>query len=76
MTPHQLNLRRGGSGYVAFGYGAHYCLGAPLARIELQAVFAQLIPRFPTMRLAAPVEHLRLRDDLLQGGLAELPVTW
>jgi cytochrome P450 len=74
--PHQLDVHRGGGGHLTFGHGAHYCIGAPLARIELQAVFAQLIPRFPTMRLAAPVEHLRLRDDLLTGGLAELPVMW
>jgi len=62
--------------HFTFGYGPRFCIGAPLARIELQAVFARLIPRFPTLRLAVPLEHLRLRRDLLTGGLFELPATW
>ncbi|NDL55896.1 cytochrome P450 [Phytoactinopolyspora mesophila] len=68
--------RQGASAHLTFGHGARYCLGAPLARIELQAVFAQLIPRFPAMRLAVPPEDLVFRDDVLTGGLVELPVTW
>lgn len=56
--------------------GGRYCIGAPLARIELQAVFSQLIPRFPGMRLAVPAEELRLNRDVLTSGLAQLPVTW
>jgi exonuclease III len=56
--------------------GAHYCLGAPLARIELQAVFSRLPARFPTMRLAVPVEQLRVRSGTLTGGLTKLPVEW
>jgi pentalenolactone synthase len=61
---------------VTFGYGPHFCIGAPLARIELQVVFGTLFRRFPTLRLAVPLEKLRPRSDLLTGGLAELPVTW
>ena len=48
----------------------------PLARIELQTVFSQLIPRFPGMRLAAGVEELTLDTGVFTGGLARLPVTW
>ncbi|WP_255431395.1 hypothetical protein [Amycolatopsis sp. WAC 01416] len=44
--------------------------------MELQAVFTQLIPRFPAMRLAVPVEDLTIRRDVLTGGLTALPVTW
>jgi len=62
--------------HLTFGYGPRFCLGAPLARIELQAVFARLVPRFPTLRLAVPIERLRVRSDLLTGGLVELPVAW
>ncbi|MCW2945116.1 MAG: penM [Actinoallomurus sp.] len=58
------------------GHGAHYCLGAPLGRIGLQAVFSQLILWFPAMRVAVPTKQLRLRGDPPTGGLAELPVTW
>jgi cytochrome P450 len=56
--------------------GPRFCIGAPLARIELQAVFARLFHRFPALRLAVPVEQLRVRRDLLTGGLVELPVAW
>ncbi len=55
---------------------AALCLGAPLARIELQAVFSQLLARFPAMRLAVPVERLRVRSWALTGGLTTLPVEW
>jgi pentalenolactone synthase len=74
--PHRFDLARPANPHLTFGHGGHYCIGAPLARVELEAVFAQLIPRFPTMRLAVPVEALQVRRDLLTGGLAELPVTW
>jgi pentalenolactone synthase len=57
-------------------YGAHYCLGAPLARIELKAVFSQLLARFPAMRLAVPLEQLRMRSGSVIGGLTKLPVEW
>ncbi|HZV51877.1 MAG TPA: cytochrome P450, partial [Candidatus Dormibacteraeota bacterium] len=62
--------------HLAFGHGPRYCIGAPLARVELQAVFERLIPRFPTLRLAVPLERLRTREDVLTGDLEELPVTW
>ncbi|WP_440102567.1 cytochrome P450 [Streptosporangium sp. H16] len=62
--------------HLAFGHGARYCIGAPLARIELRAVFSQLITRFPTMRLAVPIEELTVRAAVLTGGLVDLPITW
>jgi pentalenolactone synthase len=72
----RVDVTRSGTSHLAFGYGAHYCLGAPLARIELQTVFAQLVSRFPTLRLAVGVEELTMRPDALAGGLTELPVRW
>ena len=74
--PDRFDVARHGPAHLSFGHGGHYCLGAPLARIELQAVFSQLPARFPTMRLAVPVEQLRVRSGTLTGGLTELPVTW
>lgn len=62
--------------HLAFGHGARYCIGATLARIELNAVFGTLFQRFPTLELAVPVQELRWRDHLLSGGFAELPVVW
>jgi cytochrome P450 len=74
--PEQLDVTRSAAAHLTFGHGARYCIGAPLARIELQAVFAQLVTRFPTMRLAVPVDELRMRQDVLTGGLVGLPVQW
>ncbi|MEV1170789.1 cytochrome P450 [Nonomuraea sp. NPDC049784] len=74
--PDRFDINRQAGAHLTFGYGARYCLGAPLARIELQAVFSQLISRFPTMRLARDVQELTVNSHLLTGGLAELPVTW
>jgi cytochrome P450 len=74
--PDRLDISRKGAAHVTFGYGAHYCIGAPLARIELKTVFAQLIPRFPSMHLTADPATLTVRNDVLAGGLAELPVAW
>jgi pentalenolactone synthase len=62
--------------HLTFGHGPHYCIGAPLARIELQTLFGTLFQRFPTLELAVPPEALRPRSHLLTGGLVELPVTW
>jgi cytochrome P450 len=75
-SPDRFDITRQGQAHLSFGHGGHYCLGAPLARIELQAVFTQLLARFPEMRLAVPVEQLRMRSGTLTGGLTELPVEW
>lgn len=75
-APEAFDVTRADNPHLTFGHGRHYCIGAPLARIELQAVFAMLFRRFPTLRLAVPVGELNLRTHLLTGGLAALPVTW
>jgi cytochrome P450 len=74
--PDRFDPTRGAAGHLTFGHGARYCIGAPLARIELQVVFSQLAPRFPDLRLAVGVDELRFNTDVLTGGLLELPVTW
>jgi pentalenolactone synthase len=74
--PELVDITRSTAAHLTFGYGARYCIGAPLARLELQAVFAQLVSRFPAMRLAVDVDELTMRRDVLVGGLAELPVRW
>jgi cytochrome P450 len=75
-SPDIFDVTRQGPAHLTFGHGAHYCIGAPLARIELQAVFSQLPARFPKMRLAVPAGQLRLRRHTVTGGLTELPVEW
>jgi cytochrome P450 len=74
--PERIDVARREAAHLAFGYGARYCIGAPLARIELKTVFAQLIPRFPSMRLTVDPATLLTRRDALAGGLVELPVSW
>jgi pentalenolactone synthase len=74
--PEAFDVARMDNPHVTFGHGPYYCIGAPLARFELQALFGTLFQRFPTLRLAVPVEQLRLRSHLLTGGLTALPVTW
>lgn len=72
--PDRLDLGRDASGHVAFGYGAHYCLGAPLARMEAGAAIGGLLARFPGVSLAVPPEELRWRRVSLMNGLESLPV--
>ncbi|MGH3815744.1 MAG: cytochrome P450 [Pseudonocardiaceae bacterium] len=74
--PDRFDVHRTHNPHLTFGHGPRFCVGAPLARIELQALFPALLGRFPALRLAVPVESLRGRDELLTGGLVELPVTW
>ncbi|MFP5346561.1 MAG: cytochrome P450 [Actinomycetes bacterium] len=74
--PDAFHVTRLPTQHLAFGHGPRYCLGASLARVELRAVFTALPLRLPTLRLAVPIHRLRLRADLLTGGLTELPVTW
>jgi cytochrome P450 len=72
--PDRLNLGRDGSGHLAFGHGIHYCLGAPLARLEAEIAFAGLLARFGSIRLAVPASSLRWRPSTLIHGLEALPV--
>jgi pentalenolactone synthase len=72
----QFDITRQAAAHLTFGHGPRYCLGAPLARIELQTVFSQLLDRFPGLRLAVPVASLKMNRNILTGGLTQLPVTW
>ncbi|MGC7101074.1 cytochrome P450 [Amycolatopsis lurida] len=74
--PDRVDVTRAAGAHLSFGRGARYCIGAPLARLELQEVFTQLTARFPELRLAVDVDELRLRRDVLTGGLVDLPVRW
>ncbi|SDT20777.1 cytochrome P450 [Actinoplanes derwentensis] len=71
--PHRFDPDRPNIQPVSFGGGAHYCLGAPLARLEAQVAFPLLLTMLPHL---APAGEPVLRDRLVLRGYAELPVTW
>jgi len=73
-NPDQLDVTRSAQGHVAFGHGIHFCLGAPLARLEFDVALTQLLARFPNLELAAEPETLVWRDSTLVRGLHTLPV--
>jgi hypothetical protein len=70
--PDRLDVARHEPRHLAFGYGAHYCLGAPLARLEAQVVLGALLRRFPALELDDPAPAWRPSSTLR--GLAALPV--
>ncbi|MFI7701181.1 cytochrome P450 [Nonomuraea sp. NPDC049480] len=72
----ELDVTRDAGGHIAFGHGVHHCLGAPLARVEMQVAFPALLQRFPGLKLAAPFESLRFRLQSTVYGVESLPVTW
>ncbi|UKY51242.1 cytochrome P450 [Streptomyces inhibens] len=74
--PERLDVGRPHSPHLAFGHGIHQCLGQQLARVEMKAALSALLDRFPTLRLAVPVEQVPMRDNMLVYGVHELPVTW
>lgn len=74
--PNELDLARDPNRHVAFGLGLHYCLGAPLARLEGQIAIPKLLRRLPGLRLAAPPDRLRRRPSLLLNSLESLPLVF
>jgi cytochrome P450 len=75
-NPNELDIDRGARNHIAFGYGAHQCLGQNLARVELQVVFDTLFRRVPTLRVTTPIAELPFKDDAAVYGLHSLPVSW
>jgi nocardicin N-oxygenase len=61
---------------VAFGYGAHHCPGAQLARVELQVALEALPERFPSLRLSLPLDEIPWKSGLLVRGPKQLLVEW
>ena len=74
--PDQLDVTRDAASHLAFGAGPHRCLGAQLARLELQEAFRGLLSRMPALRLAVPAQDLRFKAGMALHSLCELPVTW
>ncbi len=69
--PDSLDVGRADNPHISFGAGVHFCIGAPLARVELQASFGALLGRTSSVELARPA---RRRPEFVIRGLADLPV--
>ena len=74
--PETLDLRREECKHVGFGRGAHYCLGAPLARLEAEIALGTLFERLPNLRLTIAEDDLYWRPIPFFRSLASLPVAW
>ncbi|MGH9714164.1 MAG: cytochrome P450 family protein [Candidatus Acidiferrales bacterium] len=73
LNPDTLDLSRADNKHLSFGLGVHYCLGAPLARIEGQIAIATLLRRTRDLRLGIPPNGVRWRRGLVLRGLEALP---
>ena len=75
--PNELDLtRQDANKHLSFGAGPHFCLGAPLARLELTTALTQLTGRLPGLRLAVPAAEVPWKEGGLQRGPRALPVEW
>lgn len=75
-NPEVFDVERNTRGHLGFGYGAHQCIGANLARVEMQVAFTTLARRLPGLELAVPPEQLRFKGESHIYGMKELPVRW
>jgi cytochrome P450 len=74
--PDRLDITRDAQGQLGFGHGAHHCLGAPLARMDIQTALTALLERFPNLRLAVPDADLRWKTGMAVRGPVALPIAW
>ncbi|MER5750783.1 cytochrome P450 [Streptomyces sp. NPDC002088] len=73
-APDRFDIHRDARGHLAFGHGLHYCLGAPLARIEARTAIRSLLERAPGLALAGPAGEWL--PGMLMRGVRSLPVRW
>ncbi|HKY91594.1 MAG TPA: cytochrome P450 [Nevskiaceae bacterium] len=74
--PNRFDIRRNARSHLAFNYGPHHCLGANLARLEMQVVMQRFYPRFAGLRFHRSYEDIRFKLDSLMLGAYELPLAW
>jgi cytochrome P450 len=74
--PEKVDIERGSRKHLGFGHGVHHCIGADLARVELEIVWAKLFQRIPTLKLATPFLDIPRKEGAVIYGLWGLPVTW
>lgn len=74
--PYRMDVTRTPAAHVTFGHGVHRCIGAPLAKLELETAYVTLFRRLPALRPAVPETDLEWKAGLLTVGPTTLPVTW
>jgi cytochrome P450 len=75
-APEQLDFDRSNNTHLGFGHGPHYCLGAPLARLEVRIALWTILRRLPDLALTIPADQLSWKPDYRQHALTTLPVTF
>lgn len=74
--PETIDFTRSPNPHVAFGHGPHHCIGAQLARLELQESLTALLARLPELRLADGVEGVEWKYGVIVRGPSTLPIAW
>ena len=74
--PDRLDITRDARGQLGFGHGAHHCLGAPLARLDIQTALTALLASFPELRLAVPEDQIEWKSGMAVRGPVALPISW
>lgn len=76
LNPDELDIAREPNRHLSFGQGIHFCLGAPLARLEAEIAVNTLLQRIPDFRLAVAPSSLRWRPSMMLRGLESLPIAF
>jgi cytochrome P450 len=73
-NPEDFDIKRDPNDHVAFGEGIHFCIGAPLARMEARVAFEEMLSRFPRLRLKDPAMRPTYKGSYFLRGLESLPL--
>jgi cytochrome P450 len=74
--PDRLDVTRDAKGQLGFGHGPHHCIGAQLARMDIQVALTAILRRFPELRLAVPAQEIEWRSGMAMRAPNALPVAW